>query len=252
MMKKYNLVYKIKILFTIFLISFFFTTCAASAGHETVLTANESQQHFDVNSNMNSSTYRVRKGDTLYSIAWAFEMDFRLLAQMNSLQSPYQIYPGQELQIPSKQKTEVTLSQSMEIINEDDSPSLNLLIWCWPAEGRVVQGFAPRHGGNKGVNIKGYFGQKIRAAADGRVVYGGGNVQGYGNLLIIKHSDSYLSAYAYNSRFLVKQGDWVRSGQIIAEMGSNAAGKTMLHFEVRYNGIPINPATCRFLKCLIS
>ena len=99
---------------------------------------------------------------------------------------------------------------------------------------------------NTGINISGHYAQPVRAAASGIVVYSGAGVRGYGNLIILKHNDSYLSAYAYNDKLLVSLGERVRAGQKIASMGRNDAGKTLLHFEIRKNGRPVDPM--RFLR----
>ena len=114
--------------------------------------------------------------------------------------------------------------------------------WSWPTKGKVVSRFVLNSvSGNKGVDIQGALGQPVWAAAPGKVVYSGSGVRGYGNLLIIKHSSNYLSAYAYNQRLLVKEGDNVKAGQAIAEMGKAETGRVLLHFEIRYNGRPVDP-----------
>ena len=109
----------------------------------------------------------------------------------------------------------------------------------WPTEGTVTSNFAKS--GRKGVNISGRLGQSVLAAADGRVVYAGGGLRGYGELIIVKHNKRFLSAYAHNNRILVKEGDTVRVGQRIAEMGSTGTDKVMLHFEIRRDGNPVDP-----------
>ena len=112
--------------------------------------------------------------------------------------------------------------------------------WPWPTDGRVVQGFAPDNGA-KGVDIAGRAGQPVRAVAPGKVVYSGNALKGYGELVIVKHSNVFLTAYAYNQKRLVKQGDDVTSGQPLAEMGTGPAGRPLLHFEVREKGLPVDP-----------
>ena len=112
--------------------------------------------------------------------------------------------------------------------------------WGWPAKGKIIAGFN-ENGGPKGVQIAGNLGQAIVAAAPGRVVYTGHGLRGYGNLVIIKHNDTYLSAYAHNRAVLVKQGDSVAKGQKIAEMGDSDASRVMLHFEIRRLGKPVDP-----------
>jgi murein DD-endopeptidase MepM/ murein hydrolase activator NlpD len=110
--------------------------------------------------------------------------------------------------------------------------------WLWPARGVLI---APFSSTNKGIDIGGRLGEPIYAAAAGRVVYAGDGLRGYGNLVIIKHSTQYLSAYAYNRRITVLAGEWVKRGQILGEMGNVSSGRAMLHFEVRRDGIPVNP-----------
>lgn len=110
--------------------------------------------------------------------------------------------------------------------------------WAWPAPGRVVEKF---EGNNKGLAIAGRTGEPVLAAGDGRVVYSGSGLRGYGQLVIIKHNETYISAYAHNSRILVKEGQQVTRGQKIAEMGSSDADRTKLHFEIRRQGKPVDP-----------
>jgi lipoprotein NlpD len=116
------------------------------------------------------------------------------------------------------------------------------LSWTWPTKGRVIQTFSKSDQNRKGIRIQGDMGQPIRAAEAGRVVYAGGGLVGYGNLVIIKHDQEFLSAYGYNRKLLVKEGDKLAKGDIVAHMGSpNRGGQPMLHFEVRKQGRPINP-----------
>lgn len=110
--------------------------------------------------------------------------------------------------------------------------------WVWPARGPLLTGYSS---GNKGIDIGGHYGQPVYAAAAGRVVYAGDGLRGYGNLIIIRHNNEYLSAYAYNSKLFVQEGSWVKTGQKIAEMGSSSSDNAMLHFEIRRRGIPVNP-----------
>ena len=112
--------------------------------------------------------------------------------------------------------------------------------WSWPTQGRIVANFN-ENGGPKGVQIAGELGQPVLASAAGRVVYTGSGLRGYGNLVIIKHNNTYLSAYAHNRQILVKQGDNVTRGQRIAEMGNSDANQVMLHFEIRREGKPVDP-----------
>lgn len=178
--------------------------------------------------------YVVQKGDTLYSIAWAFGLDYRDLAQINRLSSPYKISPGQHLQMAGPKKPQ---KKVYKLAKKDN----NIHIWMWPANGSVVKKFSLQSNGNKGIDISGSLGSAVKASAEGEVVYSGSGLRGYGKLVIIKHSESFLSAYAYNKNILVKEGQIVKAGQRIATMGQTNSGETMLHFELRYNGKPVNP-----------
>ncbi|WP_334018962.1 peptidoglycan DD-metalloendopeptidase family protein [Alteromonas sp. S015] len=113
--------------------------------------------------------------------------------------------------------------------------------WVWPAEGIIVDTFSKSESGNKGIDIAGARGSKVVAAADGKVVYSGSALRGYGNLVIIKHTDTFLSAYAYNDTILVKEREWVSAGQQVATMGDSGTNSVKLHFEVRYRGKSLDP-----------
>ncbi|MEC8428765.1 MAG: peptidoglycan DD-metalloendopeptidase family protein, partial [Pseudomonadota bacterium] len=113
--------------------------------------------------------------------------------------------------------------------------------WRWPAKGKVIATFSSRNPLNKGVDIAGKLGESVVAAGSGVVVYAGSGVRGYGKLMIIKHSETFLSAYAHNRKLLVKEGQSVKAGQKIAEMGSSGTDRNKLHFEIRKEGKPVNP-----------
>ena len=113
--------------------------------------------------------------------------------------------------------------------------------WIWPAEGNIVGRFSTAESGNKGIDIANAAGTPIMAAADGKVVYTGEALRGYGKLIIIKHTDTFLSAYAHNDRILVQEQQWVKAGEQIGTMGSSGTDKVMLHFEVRYRGKSLDP-----------
>ena len=271
----------------------------------------------------------VGKGDTLYSIAWRYGLDFRVLAAVNSIRDPYTIYPGQRLLVPGprdvlppepeptpvasepvarggvsvqpagtaqtpvvtplpppgpKPSTEPARKVPTEpqpsppdaaaklaaaesppkIRREAPAPrqqpatapapkpaaqpplaarTVAGLRWTRPTSGKVISRFG--RGGNKGVDIAGAFEQPIRAAARGRVVYAGSGLVGYGKLIIVKHDNRLLSAYAHNERLRVSEGDEVEGGQHIADMGRSGHGRVMLHFEIRRDGKPVDPV--RFL-----
>ena len=121
------------------------------------------------------------------------------------------------------------------------STSSPISSWRWPTDGKIIENFSGTDGGNKGIDIAGSKGQAVVATADGRVVYAGNALRGYGNLIIIKHNDDYLSAYAHNDTMLVKEQQDIKAGQKIATMGSTGTSSTRLHFEIRYKGKSVNP-----------
>ncbi len=174
------------------------------------------------------SYYKVQKDDTIYSIAWAFDMDYRELAHINHLPEPYKIRVGQQLCMNPIRGGKVFQNH-------------NVKHWLWPARGKIIKKFALHEGGNKGIDINGHFGEPVIASANGIVVYSGSGLRGYGKLVIIKHNANFLSAYAYNRRILVTEGQTVKAGQKIAIIGRNNSGRIVLHFEIRLNGKPVNP-----------
>jgi len=202
-----------------------------------------------------SRVYTVNKGDTLYSIAWEHGHDYRSVARWNGINPPYTIYPGQAIRMhPGR-----TASVQQQTNAADTSTTANTtttqaggknqaatnddheLSWAWPVEGEVVGTFSGSDPGKKGLDIAGRMGQSVKAAADGKVVYSGNGLRGYGNLIIIKHNTAYFSAYAYNDKLFVQENDTVKSGQRIAEMGKNSSDQAILHFEIRRNGTPQDP-----------
>ncbi len=206
----------------------------------------------------------VRKGDTLFSIAWRYGIDYRELASANSIASPYIIYPGQKIDIRNiSKKSRVSLAATVEkpskpLVKRQTSakpvqetrhstPVNNATPsgsdWKWPANGRLIGQFSTSKPVNKGIDIAGSLGESVLAAAAGTVVYAGQGLRGYGNLVIVKHNDSYLSAYAHTSRILVNEQEAVKAGQKIAEIGSTGTDKVKLHFEIRRNGKPVDPLT---------
>ena len=202
--------------------------------------------------NINSGYYQVRSGDSLYSISWAYGLDFRDLARWNGLKSPYRLYVGQRLKLTSSNGSKVNKPSTRHTKKSSRKTKSHLSSkikravrfkgpWYWPVKGKVVRSFQSRFGGNHGIDIKGEYNARVRASAAGKVVYSGAGVRGYGNLIIIEHSPSVLSAYAYNRVTLVKVGQQVKAGSSIARMGRNLDGSPMLHFEIRVNGKPVNP-----------
>jgi len=224
------------------------------------------------------SVYKVRKGDTLYSISFRYGMDYKELAEINHIRPPYNIYVDQKIYFkqtklatsrnkyvvkqksePNKtppkwqpapqttqSKTTATSTASTASIPTVASSSANQnLSWRWPTSGKVISTYSISSPGRKGIDIAGKSGQAVVASAAGKVVYSGNGLARYGNLLIIKHNDVYLSAYAHNKTLLVKEGQYVKAGQNIATLGRSGAQQEQLHFEIRRNGKPVDPL--RFL-----
>lgn len=201
--------------------------------------------------------HRVQPGETLYSISWRYGLDYREVAGWNHMQPPYTIYDGQLLRVlpPTGRERETAAasagSNPVPVIHARAAPPSTGIApadstsapikWLWPVQGQVLQTFSKTDLGRKGIDIGGKPGEPIRAAAAGHVVYAGSGLLSYGKLIILKHDENYLSAYAYNRDLLVKEGDAVAAGQHIADMGNRTNGDAMLHFEIRYDGRPINP-----------
>jgi lipoprotein NlpD len=242
------------------------------------------------------ATYRVERGDTLYSIAFRNGVDYRELAQWNGIDAPYTIYVGQSLRTtppgtrtapprvaavkptaetpravpaptpfepvagsaagaprvaataagsataPAAAATATPSPTPPPSASPAPAPSASGAIgWRWPADGTLAGRFAAGDPTRQGLDIAGKAGDPVRAAAAGTVVYSGNGLIGYGELVIVKHSPAWLSAYGHNRKRLVKEGDKVAAGQVIAEMGSSSASRDSLHFEIRRNGKPVDP-----------
>ncbi len=194
--------------------------------------------------------HTVVKGDTLYSIAWRYGYDHKTLAAWNRIKAPFTIYPGQVIRFqPSRQQgAAATTARQQPQAGRKPQPRASppkattgtgTPRWRWPVRGRLLKSATPI--AKKGISIGGRAGQKIVAAAGGVVVYSGNGLRGYGNLVIIKHNHTYLSAYAHNRDLVVKEGQTVTAGQQIATMGVDGKGAPLLHFEIRKNGKPIDP-----------
>jgi lipoprotein NlpD len=224
------------------------------------------------------SYHLVQPGDTLYSIAWRQNLSYHQLAAWNGIRPPdYQIFPGQRLRLkpPARRHNAPTVrkpqprvaptvqppattrvkpatppprvrQQPVVVTSKPKQPDPTAkalkLAWDWPTKGRVVQTFSSGDDTRKGIWIDGRIGQAVSAAEAGKVVYAGNGLVGYGNLIIIKHDRTYLSAYGYNSKLLVREGDVVKKGDVVAHMGApNIGGQPVLHFEIRRQGKPVNP-----------
>ena len=231
--------------------------------------------------------YKVQRGETLYSIAWRYSLDYRQLAYWNKIPQPYRIYPGQRIflnpppgfsyqppvvaatvprtppartTVPQRRPTQPLPRDIPDIqlpfpkqTSEPKAPAPKVsepkvewvaskhLRWQWPTQGRVVRRFSESISGKQGVNISGRLGQPVTATARGKVVYSGNGLKGYGELVIIKHNETFLSAYAHNRKRVVKEGAVVSAGQKIAELGQTGTSTPVLHFEIRENGKPVDP-----------
>lgn len=204
----------------------------------------------------------VQKGDTLFSIAQKQGLTHSQLARWNALYPPYALAVGQTLRLTpptdrytaSSKPVIVTPGKTMApgvtapTIDKRAVPAADsvpfkytaVASWHWPVRGQIIKTFDGSDTARKGIAIAGKSGQPVLAAAGGRVVYSGNGLISYGNLIIIKHDDNFLSAYAHNQELLVAEGDEVRADQLIARMGENN-GRAQLHFEIRKNGKPVNP-----------
>jgi lipoprotein NlpD len=194
----------------------------------------------------NPQSHIVRKGETLFSIAWRYGKNTEDLAHWNRLGDGSLIYPGQVLKLtgsssPRKSTSSQTTTSRRESKPLPSIPAQPSPKWAWPTKGRINVNFGAKPGTGTGVLIDGKSGQAIRAAASGNVVYAGSGLIGYGQLIILKHNDTYLSAYGYNASLLVKDGEQIKKGHKIATMGEGPERKPRLHFEVRRNGEPVDP-----------
>jgi lipoprotein NlpD len=214
--------------------------------------------------------YQVKKGDTLYGIAWRYGLDYREVGVWNGIASPYRIYTGQVLRLqapgapvakPKAARTAPltgtpaataqaagkppqTVAQAPVVRRQaasGETPPGSALRWRWPLQGQVVQTFRARDRTRQGIRIKGQPGQRVEASEAGKVVYSGSGLIGYGNLIIVKHNKDYLSAYGFNRKLLVKEGALVAKGEPVAEVGQAAGGTYQLHFEIRRNGTAVDP-----------
>ena len=274
---------------------------ANGPAEKTLFTQNKKSTN-RINVNGSSNTYKVQKGDTLYSIARRSSNDVKSLAAYNNLKPPYTIYTGQALTLKSprknksdsqkiskksqtvsvgkeKVKKEVVLEKvtsyspstvEKKIIPEKkvvpkkvankvvikkavpakkvqqlpkpiETQSAKVNGWSWPTKGKVTESFSASQAGMKGISIENQRGTPIYAASDGQVVYAGNGLRGYGNLIIIKHGNDYLSAYAHNESLLVNENEQIKKGQKIALMGDSGTDSVHLHFEIRYQGKSVDP-----------
>jgi murein DD-endopeptidase MepM/ murein hydrolase activator NlpD len=188
------------------------------------------------------NVYVVKPQDTLYSIAWRYGLDFHDLARWNNIGADFRIAVGQTLTLAPAAATATSkrkINQPASAAAPPRPVSVASGNWAWPTE----RMFAPQAVPGGGILLPGRVGQDIRAASAGRVVYNGTGIRGYGNLIIIKHGENLLSAYAHNRESLVREGQEVALGELIGHMGEGAPQKPVLYFEIRRNGKPIDPTT---------
>jgi murein DD-endopeptidase MepM/ murein hydrolase activator NlpD len=200
-----------------------------------------------------ASSHVVKAGDTLFSISRATGAPVDAIAKANALGAPYSLRVGQTLRIPGGSETvaaaaprapEADVGDLARSVSYGSTTIKPGSLFDWPVQGRVIGSFGLSDAGkrNDGVNIAAPVGTPVRAAADGEVVYRGSELEGYGNLLLIKHEDGFVTAYAHNDAMLVRKGDRVRKGQVIAKVGqTGSASEPQLHFEIRQNLKAIDP-----------
>ncbi|MGO2562327.1 MAG: peptidoglycan DD-metalloendopeptidase family protein [Pseudoalteromonas nigrifaciens] len=258
-------------------ISILLFACSSNHVPAPVSSLNNDVNNYGRKININGDKYTVQKGDTLYSIAFSAGQDVRTLAKNNSIPAPYTIFPGQSISFsaiakkykktkkytpPIKKASKTSQKNNNKSKKELDKPkqrgyvqkqankkisnskhlSSSKVQWFWPAKGKITQRFSNKENGYKGLQIANKKGAAVLAAAQGTVVYAGNALRGYGSLIILKHNDDYLSAYAHNSKLLVKEKQEVKAGQKIAEIGNTESAVTALRFEIRYRGQAVNPA----------
>lgn len=195
-------------------------------------------------------TYVVRPGDTLYKIAQANGMEVGTLTRLNNITDPSQLRVGQVLRLDSSGPapapvppstattapvTPVAPAEPVAVARASDASAIN---WAWPASGKIIQSF---NANTKGIDIAGAAGEPVHAAADGKVMYAGNGVRGLGNLILLGHSDGFITAYAHNQALLVKTGQQIKKGAKIAAIGQTDTTSPRLHFEIRRRGTPVNP-----------
>jgi lipoprotein NlpD len=254
--------------------------CTSTVVRRTGTTSTSTTAPAPVSTPKYGATAQVQRGDTLYGIAFRNGIDVRDLAEWNSLSAPYTIYPGQRLRLYPRDGASGTAKRPAATETRPTSPSVTAppgsattatkpatapttttppttpsapkpasiasapvsdIRWRWPADGALLSRFVGGEPTKQGIDIAGASGASVKAAADGVVVYSGSGLVGYGELVIIKHNDAWLSAYGHNRARLVNEGAIVKAGQQIAVMGRTGAPREMLHFEIRHNGKPVDP-----------
>lgn len=196
-----------------------------------------------------SGSYVVKPGDTLNKISRATGIPEGTIARINKISNPNLLIVGQTLRLSDSQSPSAASRPSSGSAQSNSDTSTNdttstrasdagLISWGWPAKGKVIQGFTST---TKGIDIAGSSGDPIEAAANGKVIFAGDGPRGLGNLVIVEHSNGFITAYAHNKTLLVKEGQIVKRGTKIAEMGQSDTTSVRLHFEVRRRGTPVDP-----------
>lgn len=199
-----------------------------------------------------SGTYVVKPGDTLFKIAQANNIDISRLGQLNNITDPGQLRVGQVLRLDGKTaqpdsgftvtQPVIPAAQPVEPIVATSTPvrakDAQIINWDWPTNGKIIQSFNTN---TKGIDLEGSTGDPVRAAADGKVMYTGNGVRGLGNLILLSHSDGFITAYGHNQELLVKTGESVTKGAKIATVGQSDTTSPRLHFEIRRRGTPVDP-----------
>ncbi len=213
-----------------------------------------------------NNVHTVSRKETLYAIAWRYDLDYRDLAAYNRLQAPYELRIGQQLHLPKSKEITITAQQlplpsaELSVKNEfHTTPPTKFKIppspvtlypvsrWQWPlAHAKIISTFSLKR--NKGIDLSALKGAPVYASAAGVIAYSGDGIRGYGNLIIVKHNDEYFSAYGHNERLWVREGQRVKQGQRIASLGHWKKGRGRLHFEIRRAGKPVDPL--RFLPSM--
>ncbi len=253
----------IKMSLTVFCLTLL-VSCSGRSNPAPVVSLNTTVAKQNNLTEIEGETYQVQKGDTLFAVAFYSGNDYRDIAKFNNIKAPYNIFPGQTLSListatknnnienksiseKSDTSTKVVVDPSEpqayggNIVNSLPNPRDEQVSWIWPALGKSTSAVVGSDGTNRGVDIKGELYSPIFAAANGKVVYAGNALKGYGNLVIIKHDNNLLSAYAHNDMILVGEQSYVKQGQKIATMGRTGSSEVMLHFEIRRKGKSLDP-----------
>ncbi len=186
-------------------------------------------------------TYTVKPGDTIFSIAWRYGLSPKKVQAINNISNPNKIFVGQKLHLRKGYKPSKYAKNKYKPTQYRPKTVKVIANWVWPIKGKVIRNFNPSQIGANGIRIAGKRNQTVNAAEAGIVAYKGNGLNGYGNVIIIKHSNGLLSAYGFLNKTYVKKGQRVKKRQRIGSVGYAANKKRMLHFEVRRNSKPVNP-----------